>query len=339
MSASSKVLVNASVSLAPVPGPTSHYAQNWLKTLLNDPQVTDICLNGSTHVFADRGLGLEPIQDCPWSDDELKSWVLEQLSWVGKTWDAKHPFVDASLRSGHRLHAAFPPIAPHGILISLRRLPCAGVHAEGSNPAAEAARRWGNSPLYFKLLEVVGSGDSVILSGATGSGKTTLANDLLSQVPAHERIIALEDTAELAPAHPHFLSLLSRPANADGFGEVNLRTLLKQTLRMRPDRVVLGECRGAEVLELLQALNTGHKGALATLHANSPRDALRRLELLCMLACPGSIPHSVIRELLALGIQWIAQVKREGATRSIHELWKIEGREGDTILMRPFVSP
>lgn len=186
-------------------------------------------------------------------------------------------------------------------------------------------------------------GDSVLLAGATGSGKTTLANDLLSEVPCHERILALEDTPELAPAHPHFVSLTSRPPNADGFGEVTLRTLLKQALRMRPDRVILGECRGGEVLDLLQALNTGHRGAMATLHANSPRDALRRIELLCLLASQGSVPIPAIRELLAAGVQWIAQVRRTPdesgrARREIHELWRVEGREGDTILMRPIVK-
>jgi pilus assembly protein CpaF len=173
-----------------------------------------------------------------------------------------------------------------------------------------------------------------VISGATGSGKTTLANDLIAEIPQNIRIIALEDTSELAPQHPHFISLVSRAPNADGFGEVTLRTLLKQTLRMRPDRIILGECRGAEVLDLLQVLNTGHRGALTTLHANSPRDALRRIELLCLLASGGSLPSSVIRELLSLGIQWVVQIQREGMVRRISELWKIEGREGDTILMR-----
>ena len=197
------------------------------------------------------------------------------------------------------------------------------------------ARAGGNSPLFAQLAEAVRKGDSVLISGATGSGKTTLAGDLLAEVPEHERLLALEDTPELAPAHPHFVSLISRPPNADGFGEVTLRMLLKQALRMRPDRIILGECRGSEVLDLLQALNTGHRGSLATLHANSPRDALRRVELLCLLAAAGAVPLSAIRELLAVGVQWIAQVKRAGPQRIISELWRVEGREGDTILLRP----
>ncbi len=305
---------------------------SWLQQILERPEVTDICLNGAGSVYIDRGQGREPYpaSSCPgpsWSESELREWVLTQLSLAGKSWDAKHPFVDAILSStGHRLHVAFPPIAPGSILVSLRKLP---------KPVEAPSSRWADSPLYLPLKEAVIRGDSVILSGSTGSGKTTLASDLLSEVPAPERVIALEDTPELAPRHAHFLSLTSRPPNADGYGEVTVRALLKQTLRMRPDRIILGECRGAEVLDLLQALNTGHRGSLATLHANSPRDALRRIELLCHLASTG-LPHSVVRELIACGIQWIAQVKRTGDRRAITELWKVEGREGDTILLRQF---
>ena len=310
----------------------------WLKNILADPAVTDICLNGSHGVFIDQGLGLEPValnSEQVFLEEALKEWTLHQLSQAGKTWDAKHPFVDATLPSGHRIHVAFPPLARQGILISLRRLPRSLALGLSIQDQSESGLRWKNSPLYFPLAEAVRRGDSVLISGATGSGKTTLASDLLELVPPQERIIALEDTPELNPRHPHFLTLLSRPPNSDGYGEVTLRALLKQTLRMRPDRIVLGECRGAEVLELLQALNTGHRGALATLHANSPRDALRRIELLCLLSSGGILTPPTIRELLSLGIQWITQVKKEDRFRKITELWKVEGREGDTILMRP----
>ena len=301
-----------------------------LSRLLSVPQITDLCINGREGIFLDRGEGMTILPDTPdppLSEENLRSWVLDQLSLVGKTWDAKHPFVDATLPTGHRLHAVFPPLAQQGILVSLRRLGRPMMEGQKGN-------RWNATPYYPLLSEAFRRGNSILISGATGSGKTTLASDLLGEVSSHERIIALEDTQELAPNHSHFLSLVSRPPNPDGFGEVSLRTLLKQTLRMRPDRIVLGECRGAEVLELLQALNTGHHGGMATLHANSPREALRRIELLCLLASSGSVPIHCIRELLTLGIQWIVQVKREKGIRKIAELWKIEGREGDTILMR-----
>jgi pilus assembly protein CpaF len=300
----------------------------WLQQILNDPHITDICINGAHSVFIDRGQSLEPWRvdsQVQTTELDLKTWILDQLSAIGKTWDARFPFIDASIPSGHRMHVVFPPLSQTGLLISLRKLPSRG------------CIRWNHSPFYNRLKAAIQQGDSILISGATGSGKTTLANDLLGEVSTDERIIALEDTPELAPSHPHFLSLMSRPANAEGFGEVTLRSLLKQTLRMRPDRIILGECRGSEVLELLQALNTGHRGALATLHANSPRDALRRIELLCILASEGRLPIRGIRELLSLGIQWIVQTKRVESERIISEVVKLESMEGDTILLRPVV--
>ncbi len=300
-----------------------------LAALLANPGVTDICVNGTGSLFFDRGRGMEAGQLDGWTEDSLRTWILQEISAAGKSWDARHPFVDARLVSGHRVHVVFPPASPNGILISLRRLP---------TRAAESglSLRWQETPLLSRLVEAVRAGDSILISGATGSGKTTLAGDLLGCVSPEERIIALEDTQELAPVHPHFLSLLSRPANSDDCGEVTLRTLLRQTLRMRPDRIVLGECRGAEVLELLQALNTGHRGAMATLHAHSAREAIRRIELLCLLAGGPQLTLSAVRELLALGVQWVVQVERHEGMRRIRELTRIEGREGDTLLMRRF---
>ncbi len=309
----------------------------WLDQILTDLSITDVCINGNHSVFIDRGFGLETLaisQNPVWTEADLKGWLLLQLSKIGKTWDAQFPFIDASLPTGHRLHAVFPPLAQQGLSLSLRALP---QRRANSTPSSDP-RRWNQSPFYLTLVDASQKGDSILISGATGSGKTTLANDLLSQVTASERIIALEDTPELQPSHPHFLSLVSRPPNADGFGEVTLRDLLRQTLRMRPDRIILGECRGSEVLELLQALNTGHRGTIATLHSNSPRDALRRVELLCLLASEGRLPVRGIRELLSLGIQWVAQVKKIDQERKITELVKIEGIEGDSILLRPVVD-
>ncbi|MEK6577708.1 MAG: ATPase, T2SS/T4P/T4SS family, partial [Bdellovibrionota bacterium] len=302
----------------------------WLSALMTDPQVTDICVNGGRSCFFDRGNGMEAFT-FEWATDDFRLWVLHQISTAGKSWDAKNPFLDAVLASGHRLHVTFPPLSRLGILLSLRRLP-------STEPTAQNNNRWSSSPLYPLVRDAVIRGDTVLISGATGSGKTTLANDLLERVPSHERILALEDTSELRPHHPHFINLESRPPNADGLGEVSIRTLLKQSLRMRPDRIILGECRGGEVLDLLQLLNTGHRGALATLHAHSPRDALRRVELLCLLHGQGTIPGTVIRDLLVSGVQWIVQVGRRGSERKIIELQKVEGREGDTILLRPMIQ-
>lgn len=284
---------------------------------------TDFCLEGNKlFAYTPQG-GWQPVA-CEASEDSLRNWLLAALSAVGKTWDAKHPFLDACLKTGHRVHVAFPPVAA-ALLVSFRKLP-------QREATSGFQKRWGHCLWAPPLLKKLKQGDSLLISGATGSGKTTLLNDLISEISFQERLIALEDTPELAPCHPHFISLLSRPPNPDGFGEVSLRTLLKQSLRMRPDRLFLGECRGAEVLELLQALNTGHRGAMATLHAHSCRDALRRLELLCLLA-PGAshLPLSFIRELVSVGIQALVHVEN----RHIVSMSEIAGKEGDIVLLRP----
>jgi len=302
---------------------------DWLDHLIEDPTITDLCVSAK-QVTLDRGKGMEIQKEIPWDENELKNWLIQLLAKVGKSWDAKNPYIDANVKlpDPFRLHAVFPPISPNGIMVSLRRL-----------PQPSQVLRWAKDPFFSVLRQIVNRGETLIISGSTGSGKTTLASELLSTVSQDERIISLEDTRELAPHHPQFIPLLSRAANADRFGEVTLRQLLKQTLRMRPDRIVLGECRGPEVLELLQALNTGHRGTLATLHANSPREALRRIELLCLLSSGGVLSLSAIRELLVLGVQWIVQVERTSNGRVIKDLSQIAGREGETLLLRPFPRP
>lgn len=306
----------------------------WLKNLLSDPHITDIFIHDHRSIFIDRGEGIESLSHLSknlesWGAENLKLWVLAQISEVGKSWDARYPFIDARLLSGHRLHVVFPPISQSGILLSLRTLP---------HSTAEKKRIWCPESFYELLHTIVQKKETLVISGATGSGKTTLLGDLLQSLPSTERILALEDTPELRLAHPQFLSLCTRPPNAEGSGEITLADLLKQALRMRPDRILLGECRGSEVLFLLQALNTGHRGTLCTLHANSARDALRRIELLCLLASSGNITLSPLRELISVGIQWIAHLEREGSHRFIREVVHIEGREGDTILLRPMLK-
>ncbi len=301
---------------------------DWLQSALADRQATDICINGSQAAFIDRGQGLISIdQKTGFTDATLWEWVHELLRISGKTWDAKYPFVDGILPTGHRYHLTLPPMSLKGILLSIRRLPTQD----------DAKTRFESRVVEF-LAEQVVRGDSMVISGATGSGKTTLLRDLLQFVPVHERILALEDTPELAPLHPHFVSMQSRPANADGMGEISIRTLLKQALRMRPDRIILGECRGAEILDLLQAINTGHNGCMATIHANNTREALRRIELLALLGHSSGLDLNIIREWITGGIRWLIQLKRVGANRVIDEISKVEGREGNTILLRPVLQ-
>lgn len=300
--------------------------ETFLKPLLSDPYITDICIQLEGGAFIDQGNGMEKVAPThSISDEEWKSWALSRLSEQGKSWNAAMPFCDGVILPHHRIHVAFPALTSHGMTISIRALPVA---------ASKRESVWEKDPMFEKLAGFVKSGASLIIAGPTGSGKTTLLRDLLEYIPENERIIALEDTPEIHPHHSHFLSLRSRAPNSDGFGEVTLRDLLKQTLRMRPDRIILGECRGPEVLDLLQLLNTGHRGAMATLHAHTPRDALRRIELLCLLATHGRLESRVIREMLAYGIQVLAQVERTKDGRKITGVTEVCGKEGEMILLR-----
>jgi pilus assembly protein CpaF len=312
----------------------------FLKPFLTDPQITDLCI-GPSGAFLDRGQGLEKVEssESRFSESRLKDWVIQQLAQQGRNWDARHPFADwvfPLLTSGQTLrirgHAIFPPVSGEGTQISLRRL---------STRESTSSSRWQtpSNPAYDLLRGAVLRKETLLIVGATGSGKTTLLRDLIGEIPPSERLVALEDTPELHPDHPHFVRLVSRPPNADGSGEVTLRTLFRQTLRMRPDRILIGECRGGEVLEWLQALNAGHAGALATLHATSIREALRRAELLALLAGVSGLSAPVVRELLASGIQWIARVARTPHGRSITEIGRVRGREGDTILIEAMINP
>lgn len=307
-----------------------------LLNLLTDPEVTDICLNGAHSIKVNRGSGFEDFGESSLfqNEDEYRQFVLEHLSLSGKTWDAKLPFVDTVFFNTHRAHLVFPPVARMGICVSLRKLPRAGT-SSASKVREDSHKRWAQDAAGFHLLsDSILKQESILFCGATGSGKTTLFNDLLAFIPKQERLIALEDTAEINPAHPHFLSLLSRPANADGFGAVTLRDLVRQTLRMKPDRILIGECRGDEVLDLLLALNTGHRGTLTTLHANSAVDGLRRLELLALIASKGQIPSPLIRSLIAKGFQKVAFLDQRDGQRRISEIISVEGLERDVIVSR-----
>lgn len=308
-----------------------------LSELLASPKITDLCFNRHDEIYYDQGKGFErlPLSQLIFhTENDYRNFVLEEISKSGKVWDAKLPFLDTVFFGTHRAHIAFPPLSQHGISLSLRKLPQRSKLSH-QDAQLQAAQRWSESSVPFAML--VGSierRETIIFAGATGSGKTTLLNDLASFVPQQERIITLEDTAELCPQHHHCLSLLSRTSNADGFGEVKLRDLVRQTLRMKPDRILVGECRGDEVIDLLQAMNTGHRGTLSTIHANSAKEAIKRLELLAMIAARGTIPATLMRELIANGIQKIVFLRE----RKIETIIQIEGFERDLIFSRPIFS-
>ena len=300
-----------------------------LVSLMTQPHITDICLNGASEVFVDSGQGMQKRESIFDTEKKFNQWILSVLGALGKSWDARDPFVDGQLKDelfDHRVHVVFPPASPEKTLVSIRR-----------NSGPQLQQMTWNEPVFSQLICCIENSDSVLICGGTGSGKTTLLSQLLSHIPSSQRIIALEDTPELRPHHPHFLSLQSRPPNADGFGEITLRRLLQQALRMRPDRIVLGECRGAEVLDLLLSLNTGHRGMAATLHANSCRDAIARIQLLAMIAAPQLHPK-LCQKLIAGGFQWVAHLQQRCQSRQIVDLQRIEGIEGDTVLMRPMLK-
>lgn len=281
--------------------------------------VTDLFVNGDTGLWVDRGGGLE--RDSAWvmAERPLRELAVRLIALGGRHIDEATPCVDVRLHGGVRVHAVLPPVSVSGTLLSIRvpqvrrfRLDdLAESGMFGTDPTVEVAR----------LLRAVSDRTNLLVTGAGGSGKTTLLGALLAEAPHGERIVAIEDVAELGVEHPHFVSLESRQANLEGAGAIGLERLLREALRMRPDRLVVGECRGAEVRELLAALNTGHDGGAGTLHANSLRDVPARIEALGALA--GMTPDAVARQTVsAIGL--VLHLEREDGVRRLAQLGRFE---------------
>jgi pilus assembly protein CpaF len=282
-----------------------------LEPLLADPTVTDVLVNGSSGVWVDRGAGL---QRAPLELDSatVRSLAQRLATACGRRLDDAQPYVDARLPDGTRLHAVLPPVAPAGPCLSLRTFRPRGFTLDelvASGTVAEEA-----SDL---LVAVVAARLPYLVSGGTGSGKTTLLNTLLGLVPGNERIVVVEDASELRPDHPHVVALSARLANAEGAGAVGLAELVRQALRMRPDRIVVGECRGGEIVELLAALNTGHDGGAGTLHANSPADVPARLEALGLL---GGLGREALHAQVASALRVVIHLRRGAAGRRLSEI-------------------
>jgi len=283
-----------------------------LEPLLADPAVTDVLVNGADEVWVDRGDGLRRASAELGDDAAVRRLAQRLAAACGRRLDDAQPWVDARLPDGTRLHAVLPPIASRGVCLSLRTFRPRAFTVDELIGAGTL------TPSAAALLHaIVAARLAFLVTGGTGSGKTSLLAALLGLVQPTDRIALVEDAAELRPAHPHVVPLETRPANADGAGEVTLRDLVRQALRMRPDRIVVGECRGAEVVELLAALNTGHDGGAGTLHANSPADVPARLEA---LAAAGGLGRDALHSQLAAALHCVIHVRRGPAGRVVEEI-------------------
>lgn len=300
-----------------------------LEPLLRDDEITDILVNGHGQVYVEKRGKLNST-DVLFQDDQHLMLIIDRIvSRVGRRVDESSPMVDARLPDGSRINAIIPPLALDGPALSIRRF---GKHRFDIGALVEKeALTW---DLVEFLLAVVRARLNVIVCGGTGSGKTTMLNCLSAFVPEDERIVTIEDSAELSLQQPHVVRLETRPPNLEGRGEVTQRELVRNCLRMRPDRIVVGEVRGAEVLDMLQAMSTGHDGSIATIHANSPRECLGRLEMM-MLLSGVSIPQRAMRQQIASAVNVIVHVSRlSDGSRKVMKISEISGMEGEIIMMQ-----
>jgi pilus assembly protein CpaF len=297
-----------------------------LEPLMADVEVTEIMVNGAVDVFVERRGRLERV-DAAFSDDVAIRNVIDRIvAPLGRRIDEASPLVDARLPDGSRVNAIIPPVALKGPTLTIRRFNRAVL-----SPQSLVALGSASAAMMAFLHVCVEERRSIVVSGGTGSGKTTLLNVLSNLIPEAERLVTIEDAAELKLRHEHLVSLESRPPNAEGRGAVTIRDLVRNALRMRPDRIIVGECRGAEALDMLQAMNTGHEGSLTTLHANTPRDALSRLEVMTLMAGV-DLPVAAIREQIASAVDLIVHQSRfRDGTRRITSVTEVTGIESGRV--------
>ena len=300
-----------------------------LEPLLADPTVSDILVNTYAKVYVERRGRLE-LTDVSFHDNAHLMKIIEKIvSRVGRRVDESSPMVDARLPDGSRVNAIIPPLAVDGPILSIRRFSVTPLTVENMLEYKSL------TPPMAQVLQALGQAKiNMLISGGTGSGKTTLLNLLSGFIPANERIVTIEDAAELQMRQPHVVRLETRPPNIEGKGEVTQRALVRNALRMRPDRIILGEVRGAEAMDMLQAMNTGHEGSLATIHSNTPRDALARLENMVGMA-GANLTARATRQQICSAVTVVMQVTRltDGA-RKLVSVQEITGMEGDIITMQ-----
>ncbi len=300
-----------------------------LEPLLQDPTVSDILVNGPYSIFVERRGRLESTAARFQNSEHLMRIIEKIVSAVGRRVDEMNPMVDARLADGSRVNAIIPPLALDGPILSIRRFAVDPLSAQDLVEIGTLTQ-----PLVELLDAIVGSRLNVLISGGTGSGKTTLLNVVSGFIPENERIVTIEDSAELQLKQDHVVRLETRPESIEGKGKIGQRELVINSLRMRPDRIIIGEVRGGEAFDMLQAMNTGHDGSLTTVHANSPRDALTRVEN--MVAMAGlDIPQRAIRQQIASAIDVVIQLSRlSDGSRRLLSLQEVSGMEGEIVTMQ-----
>ncbi len=300
-----------------------------IQRFLDDREVTEIMVNSTNPIFVERAGKISRTTSRFSSEEHLRQVIERIVASVGRRVDEASPMVDARLPDGSRVNAIIPPLAVDGPALTIRKFAADPYGVDDLIHFKTMTR-----PMATLLAACVEGKLNILISGGTGSGKTTLLNVMSSFVPANERIVTIEDSVELQLLQEHVVRLESRPANIEGKGLVTIRDLVRNSLRMRPDRIVVGEVRGAEALDMLQAMNTGHEGSMSTLHANSPRDALSRLETMVLMAGL-DIPVSAVREYISSALSVIIQLSRmSDGTRRITQVSEIVGMEGEVITMQ-----
>ena len=300
-----------------------------IEPLLDDASVTEIMVNGTEFIFVERNGVIEQTSVRFISDAHLRRVIDRVVSQVGRRVDEASPMVDARLADGSRVNAIVPPLSLDGSILTIRKF------AKDPFQASDLVRMGTLTPQVAAVLSAcVEGGLNVLVSGGTGTGKTTLLNVLSSFVPSDERIVTIEDAVELQLRQRHVIRLEARPANMEGQGEITIRDLVRNSLRMRPDRIIVGEVRGAEALDMLQAMNTGHDGSLSTVHANGPRDALARIETMVLMA-GFDLPSRAIREQFASALNLVVHIERfRDGIRRIANVTEVLGLEGEVISMQ-----
>jgi pilus assembly protein CpaF len=300
-----------------------------LEMLLKDPTISDILINGPKNIYCERRGKMEKTSVIFRDNNHLMQIIDRIISKVGRRVDETCPMVDARMIDGSRFNAIIPPLALDGACVSIRRF--------GANPLKleDLLNFRAFTPEMVMLLEgAIKARLNILISGGTGSGKTTLLNTLSSFIPNTDRIVTIEDAAELQLQQDHVVRLESRPPNIEGKGAITATDLVKNALRMRPERIIIGECRGAEALDMLQAMNTGHEGSMTTLHANTPRDALARLETMIMMA-GFELPLKAMRTQIASAIDLVVQASRlQGGARRVTAIAEVVGMEQDIVVMQ-----